>query len=599
MSGLPRRTFLATTAALSAAWALPTDLLGAALAAPLRPSSAPTTLLATVRQLATPVNKNYRTLVAAGGEPYLARIDITGKQPDPKRISSRRSLLYVGHFSDIHLIDAQSPARLEPLEAVAPAMMSDASRPQDTLTTQVLAQMVASVADARFSPLTGAPMAATFVTGDMADSHSSMELRWYIDILDGVSIMPNTGAPGVYDGVQVWPEATYVYHPENSEGDIFADYGFPTIPGYLKASVSQEVHSVGLPVPYYSVYGNHDTGFMGNIQVDSWIQTWATGPRKCSLPQATVEHMMVGGWVSESSAFQRFVYNLQTRFGSQPGIHDVPADPARKLFDQIGFMQAHLDTKPVPGPIGHGFTQQNIATGQTWWKTDVGPNFRFFGLDSCNQIAGADGAIPQDQFDWLKAELAQAHTDRKICVVTSHHNSYTLENTAVPTIGPSQNLIHGEQFIAMLQEFPHLIAWVNGHTHVNTITAHPKPGGGGFWEITTASCVDFPQQQQAIEFVDNRDGTLSIFTTVLDHKSPAVWNQGDFSQVGLASLSRQLASNDWYVDPLQRSGSLYDRNCELLIKAPFDMSQLSDAALEQAQAAQRARLVAYEQGARS
>jgi len=45
-------------------------------------------------------------------------------------------------------------------------------------------------------------------------------------------------------------------------------------------------------------------------------------------------------------------------------------------------------------------------------------------------------------------------------------------------------------------------AWVNGHTHVNTITAHRREGGGGFWEITTASCIDFPQQQQVVELLD-------------------------------------------------------------------------------------------------
>ena len=64
-----------------------------------------------------------------------------------------------------------------------------------------------------------------------------------------------------------------------------------------------------------------------------------------------------------------------------------------------------------------------------------------------------------------------------------------------------------------------VVGWLNGHTHLNQILAHRR-AGGGFWEITTASCIDFPQQQQVVELVDNRDGTLSIFTTVLDHASP-------------------------------------------------------------------------------
>ena len=61
----------------------------------------------------------------------------------------------------------------------------------------------------------------------------------------------------------------------------------------------------------------------------------------------------------------------------------------------------------------------------------------------------------------------------------------------------------------MLLEYPNCVAWMNGHTHINTIIPHAETGGGGFWEITTASCIDFPQQQQLIELVDNRDGTMS------------------------------------------------------------------------------------------
>jgi metallophosphoesterase (TIGR03767 family) len=276
-------------------------------------------------------------------------------------------------------------------------------------------------------------------------------------------------------------------------------------------------------------------------------------------------------------------------------VRAVSADPARKLYENQQFMNAHFETTALPGPVGHGFTQRNLDTGETWWSADVSPFVRIFGLDTCNQIAGPDGAVPEDQFEWLKAELAKLADERKLGIVISHHNSFTLENGAVPALGPSQRLIHAEEFVAMLNQFPHMVAWLNGHTHINTITAHPRDGGGGFWEITTASCVDFPQQQQVVEIVDNRDGTLSLFTTVLDHASPAVYRDGDFSPTALASLSRQLSANDWSLDPTMRMGSPLDRNCELLVPAPFDLSVITDAEVEKAQAEARARLLAYEQ----
>ncbi|MGA9147971.1 MAG: TIGR03767 family metallophosphoesterase [Candidatus Nanopelagicales bacterium] len=589
MAGLTRRAFLATTAAVAGSFALPNDLLARAAAAPLTPSTAPSTLQQTIR-LSSTANLQYRNLVTAPGEPYNVRLDLLGREPAPARAASRRSLAYLGHFSDIHIIDAQSPGRLEPLIAVA-ASFIDASRPQDTMTVQVLAQMVAAMNALRISPLTGAPMTAALNTGDSADSRNSLELRWCIDMLDGEVVVPNSGKRGEYQGVQVWEEADYVYHPDNPNLNDFGAHGFPTLPGVLQSAVDQEVSSVGLAVPWYTVYGNHDTLFMGNIQVESALASWAINDRKSSLWPATV-NLMANWWASNSSMFQQLVNTIRARNEFFASVHTVTANPERKIFDQAGFMQAHLQSPALPGPVGHGFTQNNVDTGQTWWKTDVTPWLRVFGLDTCNQVTGADGAVPQDQFDWLRSELAQAQSEKKLAIVCSHHNSFTLENVAEPAIGPTQNLVHSDEFVAMLLEYPSMVAWVNGHTHINTITAHSRPGGGGFWEITTASCVDYPQQQQVIEIVDNRDSTLSIFTTVVDHDSTAQWSQGDYSQAGLASLSRQLAANAWQFEPLPRQGSVLDRNCELLLPAPFELATITDAQLERERVIARGRLLA-------
>ena len=73
---------------------------------------------------------------------------------------------------------------------------------------------------------------------------------------------------------------------------------------------------------------------------------------------------------------------------------------------------------------------------------------------------------------------------------------------------------------------------------------------------------------------------MSIFAIVLDHASPAQWTNGDFSQVGIASLSRELASNDWTATPFALMGSDLDRNVELILPAPFDLEKISDADLE-------------------
>lgn len=592
MGSLSRRGFLAATAGLAASLGVPERALGARLAQPVKPADVSTTLEQTIRFTA-PKYRQYRHLTVGPGEAYIPRYDVLGRRAAPGRVGRRRTIAYLGHLSDIHIMDAQSPARLDIMVGQSESLWAGSFRPQDTLTVNVGAAMVQAMRAAQFSPLTGAPMMAAFNTGDSADMISMLELQWYIDLLDGTPVTPNSGQAGVYEGVQVWAESTFAYHPEDPAGDPYGAFGFPAAPGMLQAAVSQTVDSGGLAAPWYAVYGNHDTDFLGTLAISDALRALAVGDRKAAVWQPFAANFL-GGWASQLSPVNQFLHEVRSSFGRQSGMRSVTPDQQRRLLDGVEFMQAHLDSPERPGPVGHGFTQNNITTGQRYWMADVSPHVRAFGLDTCNQVAGPDGAVPEDQFTWLRAGLEQAQAENKLCVILSHHNSTTLENEAQPVVGPTQRLIHAEEFVAMVQEFPNAVAWVNGHTHINTIIPHPKPGGGGFWEITTASCIDFPQQQQLIEIVDNRDGTLSIFTTSLDHASAADWTPSDYSASGLASLSRQLAANDWIENPPMRMGSPLDRNCELLLPAPFDLSALTDADLEKASMAAKARLVATE-----
>ena len=592
MAGLSRRGFLAATAGLAASLGVRQDALASRLAQPAAPADVPTTLERTIR-LTAPTYRQYRQLTVGNGEPHVPRYDVLGKAAGPGRRARRRSIAYLGHLSDIHILDAQSPARLDVMVGQSESLWAGSFRPQDTLTVNVAAAMVQAMRAAQLSPLTGAPMTAAFNTGDSADMLSKKELQWYINLLDGAPVSPNSGKPGVYEGVQAWSESTFAYHPEDPSNDPYGAYGFPRIPGMLQAAVSQTVESVGLAVPWYAVYGNHDTTFLGAFEIDDALRRWAVGDRKAAVWQPFAANFL-GGSAAGISPVNQFLHAVRTSLGVQAGIRPVTPDSERRLFASLDFMQAHLDSPASPGPVGHGFTKRNIDSKQTYWVADLSPHLRAFGLDTCNQVAGPDGAVPEEQFNWLESGLQQAQAEEKLCIVLSHHNSTTLENEAQLVFGPHQRLIHAEEFVAMLQTYPNLVAWFNGHTHINTIIPHPKPGGGGFWEVTTASCIDFPQQQQLVEIVDNRDGTISLFTTCLDHSAGADWTPSDLSQEGLASLSRQLSANDWIENPPMRMGSPLDRNCELLLPAPFDLSTISDADLEKVAIAAQARLVAGE-----
>ena len=613
MTALSRRQFLAATSALAAAAALSPEVLAPALASeastlpvPSRTgirmsatsatgsgaaAAAPSSLQQTILQGAVQKG-SYRTLVTGPGEPYIPRLDVLGRAPSANRAASRRSLLYLGHLSDMHVIDAQSPGRIEPMIEQDHSAWGSAFHPQDPLSPHVIASMVKSMSDLAFSPVTGAPMGAAVVTGDSADMHSMRELRWYIDLLDGLAVDPKTSS--TFQGVQAWAEAVWAYRPGDPAGGSFGDYGFPTLPTLLDEAIAQPVPSVGLPAPWYTVYGNHDTLLLGTFDIDSQLRGLAVGGRKSYTLEATASSIL-GGYAASTGPLQQLLDSLGIAFGLRPGFRAVPADAGRALFGQREFMQQHFITEQTPGPVGHGFTQHNLDSGETWWKADLTPAVRAFGLDTCNQVAGPDGAVPDSQFQWLRGELEQATRENKLALVFSHHNSDTLENRAQR---PGQNeVLHGaEEFVAMLLEYPVMVAWLNGHTHLNQILAHTGRGSGGvatgFWEITTASCIDFPQQQQMVELVDNRDGTLSLFTTVVDHAADAVPGSGG-DYLALASRSRELASNDWAESPLMRRGSALDRNTELLLPAPFDLSTITDAALEMQHLVERTRILAH------
>jgi hypothetical protein len=127
-----------------------------------------------------------------------------------------------------------------------------------------------------------------------------------------------------------------------------------------------------------------------------------------------------------------------------------------------------------------------------------------------------------------------------------------------------------------LRRYPNVILWVNGHNHKNQITPHARGRNaildGGFWEVSTASHIDFPFQSRIFE-IGEGGGVLSIFTTMVDIDAPLDWRAGDIhAPATLASLSRELAANDLQQRDggvARRSGSEWDRNTQLTLPTPF------------------------------
>ncbi|MDQ0787008.1 TIGR03767 family metallophosphoesterase [Streptomyces sp. B3I8] len=565
-----RRTLLATAAAATTSvgigLALRPDRAAAGAAEPWpaahgRPAAAPPlapytrgTTLATV---ATPVGSNtgYRRLGDGPAWPRVVRTDLAA--PASGRAARRTTLAAFVQFTDLHLVDVQHPLRYEYLRA----QTSSAWRPQEALSVAGAASLVERVNALRGAPATGSPLHFVMTTGDNCDNNSRTELDWFLKVMSGGRVTPNSGDPRHYEGVQNSGLKLY-WQPDAALRDIDKQHGFPRLDGFLAAAIA-EVNSPGLNLPWYSTVGNHDA-LPGGCYApgDSWFAEFAVGGRKLmSLDEhagkAVWDNVRHGG--DPTGAAFRDLLRSQARH-----MRAVTADEARAPFTPAEYLKAHLDPAHTgPGPVGHGYTQANVDAGTQYYAFRIGDDVLGVSLDTTDPGGHYEGSIGTAQLRWLERTLSENRDSHVL--VFSHHTSKTMRNLRTDPGRPDEKRHGGDELVAALGRHPNVLAWINGHSHKNDITPHRFSGNGSFWEVSTASHVDFPQLARVIEVADNKDGTLSLFTTLVESAAPHRTDFADLTQTGLAALYRELAFNA----PGSRatlSGGARDRNTELVLK---------------------------------
>jgi metallophosphoesterase (TIGR03767 family) len=307
-------------------------------------------------------------------------------------------------------------------------------------------------------------------------------------------------------------------------------FGYPTITGLADAA-RRDVESPGLALPWISVHGNHDGLLQGTVAPDDALRALAVGDARITgLPQGA-DPTLTAEAISEIGP-ARYIHDA-----TSPRVQ-IAADAGRDFLR--------------PGE----FAATTREAGPTYFATDVG-RIRLLALDTVNPHGGWQGSLDETQFAWLADQL-DAAADRHV-VIASHHPSFSLTNDYAPP-GAEQRVL-GSEVVTELLEHPNVVAWIAGHVHFHFAMRHGD-AATGFWEITTSSLIDWPQQARILEFVQVDDGDrpeVAIISTVMDHGAPARWSARDLDDpVGIAAVSRSLAANDYRLRQSSLRGLMLD-----------------------------------------